>query len=152
EVLASTVVVAAVGVIALLGVALVRRLPIRPAATALVAGGGPALTVGLALGAPGLLTMFFGPQVVHGTIQPPDTYVTDLASLVVPDRLMLIAPDPVAALTASFTGLEVEWDGYVGLPLLALLAATAWRWRARPAVLWASIAAAAVVVLSLGPH
>ena len=71
------------------------------------------------------MTMELGPQVVHGIIQRPDTFVTDLASLVVPDHLMLIAPQQLVKLTGSFTGLEVEWDGYVGIPLLLLLIITA---------------------------
>ena len=152
EMLATTALVALCGVLVLLGVAAVARLPVRPALSALTRGGGAALTTGALLAAPGLLTMFLGPQVVRGLIQPPDTYVTDLASLVVPDQLQLLAPDSLVSLTRSFTGLEVEWDGYVGLPLLVLLGVTAVRWWARPPVQWAAILAAAVVILSLGPH
>src|SRR5215472_18975384 len=138
EMLATTALVALVGVLVLLGVARSARLPVRPALAALARGGGAAVATGALLGAPGLLTMFLGPQVVHGVIQPPDTYVTDLANLVVPDQLELVAPGPLVSLTRSFTGLEVEWDGYVGLPLLALLVATAVRWWARPVVRWAA--------------
>jgi hypothetical protein len=152
EMLATTALVAFAGVLVLLVVALGARLPIRPALASLARGGGAAVATGAVLGAPGLLTMFLGPQVVHGVIQPADTYVTDLASLVVPDQLQLAAPDPLVSLTRGFTGLEVEWDGYVGIPLLVLLAATAVRWWGRPVVRWAAIFATAVVVLSLGPH
>jgi hypothetical protein len=152
EMLATTALVALLGVAVLLGVASVARLPVRPAVAALTTGGGAALATGAVLAAPGLLTMFLGPQVVHAVIQPPDTYVTDVASLVVPDQLQLIAPEQLVRLSRSFTGLEVEWDGYVGLPLLFLLAATAVRWWGRPLVRWASLLAAAVVVLSFGPH
>jgi hypothetical protein len=152
ELLATTALVTLAGLVALLAVALLRGLPVRPAVSALARGGGAAAAVGVTLGAPGLLTMFLGPHVVNGLIQPADTFVTDVASLVVPNHLRLVAPDRLARLTRSFTGLEVEWDGYVGLPLLLLLAVTAGRWRDRPAVLWASILAAAVVILSFGPH
>lgn len=152
EMLATTAVVALVGVLVLLGVAWRARLPARPALAATARGGAAALAAGALLGAPGLLTMFLGPQAVHGVIQPPDTYVTDLANLVVPDQLELVAPAPLVSLTRSFTGLEVEWDGYVGLPLLVLLAVTAARWWRRPVVRWAALLAVAVAVLSLGPH
>jgi hypothetical protein len=152
EMLATTALVALLGVLVLLAVALAARLDVRPAAMPLVGGGPAALAVGAALAAPGLLTMFLGPQVVHGVIQPADTYVTDAASLVVPDQLQLIAPAPLVALTRSFTGLEVEWDGYAGVALLALLAITAVRWWSDPLVRWASSLAVVVVVLSFGPH
>ncbi|TMC01562.1 MAG: hypothetical protein E6J41_32745 [Chloroflexi bacterium] len=152
EMLATSALVALVGQAVLLGVALAARVDVRPGLAALARGGAAALATGGLLAAPGLLTMFLGPQVVHGLIQPPDTYVTDVASLVVPDQLQLIAPEPLVRLTRSFTGLEVEWDGYVGLPLLALLVVTAAAWWDRLPVRWAAILAAAVVVLSLGPH
>ena len=152
ELLATTALVAVFGLSTLLVVARLTRMPIRPALPALARGGGVALAVGFALGAPGLLTMELGPQVVHGIIQRPDTFVTDVASLVVPDHLMLIAPQQLVKLTGSFTGLEVEWDGYVGLPLLLLLIITAWHWRRRPPVLWASTLAGVVTILSFGPH
>jgi len=152
ELLATTALVALFGLAALIGVAYVFRISIRPAVIALLKGGAIALVVGLILGAPGLLTMELGPQVVRGIIQQPDTFVADVASLLVPSHLRLVAPQQVAQLTASFTGLEIEWDAYVGLPLLTLLIVTTWRWRSQPLVLWASISAFAVVILSLGPH
>jgi hypothetical protein len=152
EMLATTALVALVGVLVLLAVASRAGQPVRPVLTALTTGGAVALATGAALGGPGLVTMFLGPHVVHGVIQPPDTYVTDVAGLVVPDHLLLVAPEPLASLTRGFTGLEVEWDGYVGLPLLVLLTWTAVGWWERPLVRWASILAAAVVVLSFGPH
>jgi hypothetical protein len=152
EMLATTALVALAGVLALLLVARGARLPVQPALAALARGGVAAVVIGAVLGGPGLLTMFLGPQVVHGVIQPADTYVTDLASLVVPGHLQLVAPERLVSLTLGFTGLEVEWDGYVGVPLLALLAGTAVRWWGRPVVRWAAVFGAAVVVLSLGPH
>lgn len=152
ELLATTALVAVLGLAALLVVARLNRIPLQPAVSALARGGGFALAVGLTLGAPGLLTMELGPQVVHGLIQQPDTFVTDVGSLVVPNHLRLIAPQQLVELTDSFTGLEVEWDGYIGLPLLLLLTVTVWRWRDRLPVQWASMVMGAVVILSLGPH
>src|SRR5215471_4541881 len=92
ELLATTALVAILGLAALLVVARLHRTPLQPALSALARGGGVALALGLTLGAPGLLTMELGPQVVHGLIQPPDTFVTDVGSLVVPNHLRLIAP------------------------------------------------------------
>jgi len=152
EILATTALVALFGLATLLVVAHVFGISTRPAVIALLKGGSFALVVGLTLGAPGLLTITFGSQAVHGIIQRPDTFVTDVASLVVPRHLQLVAPQQLAQLTASFTGLEVESDAYIGLPLLVLLIVTAWRWRSQPTVLWASILAFVVVILSFGPH
>lgn len=146
ELLATTALVAVVGLLVLLGVAGAGRAPVRE----LAVGGAAAVVVGLALGAPGLVTMFSGPQVVHGPLQPVDTYVTDVASLVVPSHLRLVSLPALEPLTASFTGLEVEWNGYVGLALLVLLAVTAWRWWRLPVVRWASVLASLVVLLSFG--
>jgi hypothetical protein len=152
ELLATTALVASLGLVVLLGVAAAGRVPLGPPLRAMAVGGAVAVLVGLALGAPGLVTMFAGPQVVHGRLQPVDTYVTDVAGLVVPSHLRLVAPAPLAALTASFTGLEVEWDGYAGVALLVLLAVTAWRWWRLATVRWASVLALGVVVLSFGPR
>lgn len=151
-VLATTALVAILGLAGLFVVARLNRIPLQPAVSALARGGGVALALGLTLGAPGLLTMEVGPQVVHGLIQPPDAFVTDVGSLVVPNHLRLVAPQQLVKLTDSFTGLEVEWDGYIGLPLLLLLTLTVWRWRDRAVIQWASMVAGAVMVLSLGPH
>jgi hypothetical protein len=46
----------------------------------------------------------------------------------------------------------MEWNGYLGVGLLVLLALTVWHWRRIPLVLWSGAMAAGVLVLSFGPH
>src|SRR5205807_2206072 len=132
-----------VGQAVLLGVALAARVDVRPGLAALARGGAAALATGGLLAAPGLLTMFLGPQVVHGLIQPPDTYVTDVASLVVPDQLQLIAQAPPSRLMQHFFLLA-------GL-LLACFVANAVLAGRRPAVRAAAGALAGLSLLVLAP-
>ncbi len=99
-----------------------------------------------------LAVQFLGPQHPHGTIQTPGVAVTDLANLVVPTRLQRFAPARALSISNHFTSNPTEWDGYLGLPLLLLLAGTTvslWR---RPLVRFASVLALGIVVLSLGPR
>jgi hypothetical protein len=111
-----------------------------------------AAVVCLALAAWPLYVQFTGPGRPHTSIQPPGVAVTDLANLVVPTRLQQFAPAGAVALSDRFTGNLSEWDGYLGLPLLVLLAGVAVRWWRRPLVRVASLLALGLAILSLGPR
>jgi hypothetical protein len=151
EVMLTTAIMAAAGLAALAVVAWPGGDVLRSAAGALLRAAAPALAVSGVLSAPLILTTWLGPGRLGGVaIQTPDTYVTDLLGLVVPTQRMLIAPGSV--LTNSFTGNPFEWDSYVGILLLSLLAWTVWRWRRETVVRWAGATAAIAIVLSLGPH
>lgn len=150
EVALTTALMAAIGVVLLVVVALWKRAPIAPAARRLGIAAIPAAIIGIGLGAPTLLVMRYGPEAVHTGIQPANYYVTDLASVVLPDGLFAIAPSWAVALTGTFTGYPLEWNGYVGVALLALMVATVWVWRRRALVAWSGAMALVVLVLSFG--
>jgi hypothetical protein len=149
EILAYTALVAG------LGVALLALLhPAEVAARVPRAAAGLAVALGcfLVLAAYPLWFQFFGPQRVSGILQPPNVYVNDLLSFVVPPDLLALSGGPTPAITTHFTGNVAENDAYLGIPLIALLvAACVLGWR-RPLVRWAAPLAAAAALLSLGPQ
>jgi hypothetical protein len=115
--------------IAVLGAALLARLPSYSLKAA-----GVALAVFIVLAAYPLGVQFLGPQRVSGSLQPPDVYVSDLLAFVVPGRFI------------HFTGNTAENGAYVGLPLLVLFFAGLRK------NLWLGLTTVVVAILSLGPH
>ncbi len=93
---------------------------------------------------------FFGPQHFVGTPHPPNVYVSDALSFVIPTRLMLLAPASAIALSNEFSGNVVETNAYVGLLLSLLLALTALRYWRRLEVRLAALGSALIAILSLG--
>ncbi len=88
------------------------------------------ITVCLLLGGFLLWIQFFGPQRPGRVLEPRNEYVSDLFSFLAPTRIMLIAPSWVVSWTQTFHGNLTEWGSYLGAPLIALLAWTAYRnWR-----------------------
>lgn len=99
-----------------------------------------------------LYVQLLGPDRVLGAVHDPDVYSTDLLNLVLPDFLQWLAPDWAQTAGANFTGNPSEWNGYIGVPLLAITLFTVARsWRV-PVVRVAGIMATLVTLLSLGPH
>ena len=93
-----------------------------------------------------------GPNRVFGVPHDPEEFVTDLLNPIVPTSVQLIAPHAVTSISHHFTGNVGEWNGYLGIALLAVFIATAVvQWR-RPVVRAATIFAGAMTLLSLGPH
>lgn len=114
---------------------------------ALTAGGVAAATFAILAAYP-LYVQFAGPhRPAPGTrFHELGRFVTDLANLVVPTRVELLGVRNV-----PFTGTLYEQDGYLGLPLLALLgwvAVTRWRDTRVRVIALVTLGAA---VLSLGP-
>jgi hypothetical protein len=108
------------------------------------------VVVGAALAYP-LWVQLEGPDRALGVIHDPTTFVTDLANLVVPTSTQLIAPGWAVNLSQHFTGNVIEWDGYLGVGLIAVVVATvAVRWR-DIAVRSAGLFALVMMILSLGP-
>lgn len=97
-----------------------------------------------------LAVQFFGPQRYRGAAQRPGVFVTDLANLIVPTKFQQIAPDFAVARSQWWTGNPLEWNAYLGLPLIALLLVVAVRLWSRPLVRLASLLGLVMVVLSLG--
>jgi hypothetical protein len=104
-----------------------------------------------------LAIQFFGPQTVHGAVWAPNQFVTDLLAFFVPTPLQAVAPGFAARLSERFSATIYEWSGYVGIPLIAVLAYAVRdlcrRGLTRQAGLVAIFAAMGVFValLSMGP-
>jgi hypothetical protein len=109
------------------------------------------ITFALLAGAP-LAIQFFGAQTVHGAVWSPNQFVTDLLAFVVPTPLQAFAPGFATQLSEHFKASVYEWSGYLGIPLIALLAyATAALRRHRsPAIIFA-VLGLVVALLSMGP-
>ena len=76
----------------------------------------------LVLAAVPLSVQFFGSQTVHGAVWAPNQFVTDLLAFIVPTPLQAAAPAFAARISEHFSATIYEWSGYVGIPLIALLA------------------------------
>jgi hypothetical protein len=75
-----------------------------------------------------------GPQAYAGAHQPPNIFVTDLASLVVPpdsSYLKVSTSEGLAQLSLPFSGNQSEWYAFIGISTLGFLI-----WNAK--TLWAS--------------
>src|SRR5207237_3147397 len=94
----------------------------------------------------------FGSQRVHGPLQSPETFSTDLLNIVLPTSYQLFNPATVDSVYNHFSGFAHEANAYLGLPLLVLLVAfIARHWRDMR-VRVAAIAGLAALLLSMGPH
>ena len=148
EILASTALVAVIGVALLM--LLHRHEVAAHARQALVGLAAAAVCFSVLAGYP-LIFQFFGPQRVSGLLQPQNTYVSDSLAFVIPPRVVWLSSDASAAATSRFTGNATENGAYVGVPLIALFAvAVVLRWHVA-AVRWAALLASLFVLLSLGP-
>ncbi len=101
-----------------------------------------------------LAYQFAGPGVLHAPPQQQDRYVTDMLNLVVPTTTAVLSPGALdnAIPAPAWTGSLVEWDGYIGVPLILLFGFAVRRWQPDRwffVVGWTTVA---LVVLSLGPH
>lgn len=149
EVLASMVLVGAIGI----GVAAVQwRRQLRAQLPYFARALGFSLVVFALLAAWPLATQFLGPERVTGQLQAKDIFVTDLLNLVVPTRFQLLVPPGSRTISAMFTGLVHEQDGYLGLPLLSLLVFVAITRRRHPVTRLFAVLAGITTLLSMGPH
>jgi hypothetical protein len=106
----------------------------------------------LLLGAFPLAVQFFGPQQIHGQVQPPAVFSTDLLNIVLPTDYTLLAPQPVTEITKEFSGLHHEATGYIGIPMLLVLGWIVIDRRRDRRILVAAVTGLALLVLSLGPE
>ncbi len=150
EELALTTALAGVLVVLVLAVSrprtAIRR--VAPAAAGLVI----AAVVALALTGSALWTQFRGPLTQHGSAHLPNVYVNDLTSFVTPQGALFFHTAASAAAAASYQGGLPEYLGYLGWPLIGVLAVAAvasWRRLAGRA---AAITLVVLCVFSLGGH
>jgi hypothetical protein len=112
----------------------------------------PGLAAFLLIAGLPIAVQFLGPQQVHGRVQDPAAYSTDLLNVLLPTPYQLLAPGIVTAVSSRFSGLYHEATAYVGLPLLLVLAwFAATRWHDRR-VRVATVMGLVLLVLSLGPE
>jgi hypothetical protein len=99
-----------------------------------------------------LATQFLGPYRIHGAIQPHEVAVADAFTFVMPTPLQWLAPERALQHSLGFTGSAVEVSGYLGVPLVVLLAGLAVRLRRDPLVQMLIPLFLVVALLSLGGH
>jgi hypothetical protein len=116
-----------------------------------VAGGlGVAACVTAVIAGYPLWVQFFGPLYQHGSPFTPDFFKNDLSSFVVPSSYLLFHTAGSAAAAARYQGHLPEYLGYLGWPLLIVLAAAVIGcWRRLP-VRAAGVTCAVLGVFSLG--
>lgn len=111
---------------------------------------GVAVIIFLVVAAVPLGVQLFGPQQVHSPLQPPNYYVSDALSFVLPTRIQLLAPGAATHLSDHFAGGLAEQTAYLGVPLLAMLLIVVRRMWPDPVVRWAAIVSSLLALLSLG--
>jgi hypothetical protein len=100
-----------------------------------------------------LAVQVVGPETASGVaFHSSDIYLTDAANLVLPTSVQWLAPDPLQHVTMQFTGNATEWDGYIGLPLLAVLVTALVRCWNSLLIRVAGLTAVVMMVFALGPH
>lgn len=151
EVLATCAVAGALFVL-VLGAVVHERSATIDATRRLLRAAAPALAVFLLIGGYPLAVQFLGPHQFHGAVQDTSLFSMDLLNLVLPTPYQLLAPDSVTSISRQFSGLYHEATGYVGLPLLLLLAWVVIERRRDRAALVAAAMAVLMIVFSLGPE
>ena len=97
-----------------------------------------------------LWVQFFGPLYQHGSPFTTDFFKNDLSGFVVPSSYMLFHTAGSAAEAARYQGQLPEYVGYLGWPLIAVLAAGAIRFWRRLPVRACAVACVVLEVVSLG--
>jgi Dolichyl-phosphate-mannose-protein mannosyltransferase len=151
EILAATVLVAALGVVLL---ALLNRSQVRAHVPYAARALGLGAAVAVVLCAVPLGVQLFGAQHVaasSGPVQPKGTFVLDAAELVVPTQRQELSFGSADRLGAKYRG-QAEIDGYVGVPLLLLALFVVVRWRRARLVQLAGALAVLTTLLAFGPR
>ena len=118
-------------IVAVLALGRPRAVPRRIAPAAI--GLGVAAGVTLLLAGYALWVQFFGPLTQRGSSFTPDFYKNDLTGFVTPSGYLLFHTAASAAAAARYQGGPPEYLGYLGWPLIAVLAVIALAcWRSRP--------------------
>ncbi len=143
EVLASTFVLAAIGTAVL---AVQHRGLVRARTKHAAVGLATAAGVLSVLAAWPLSVQFFGPRRITESVQDTAPFAADLLGGVVPTIHQSLGTDA----TITWGGNDSENGSYLGLPLVVVLVALAWRFRGEAVVRWASVVGLVAWVLSLG--
>ncbi|MGH9109675.1 MAG: hypothetical protein ACRDY3_09500 [Acidimicrobiales bacterium] len=148
EVLVTTVIVAAIAVVASAVVGHRAWHTTAGAAARALALAGVATAAALAYP---VWSALRGPGHIVGPIQPvAEAYRADLLGPFLPDQMEKLAPGRLVQIAQHFASTPGENGSYLGIPLLLLVAVgVVWLWRER-AVLVVAVTGAAAFVLSLG--
>jgi len=106
----------------------------------------------LAATGPALAFQLAGPGALHGPIQPPDRFVADATSFVVPTPVQSLRPFHALKVSSRYSAAGAEYDAYLGLPLLMFMAWAVAAERRRRWVAAAGLASVVIALLALGPH
>jgi hypothetical protein len=98
-----------------------------------------------------LYYQFLGPNGVHGAVQKPNTFVSDLETFFVP-TLQILTPDWARVTAAHWTGNAAEASAYLSIPGLTLLAGIVVALRRNSIVILSAAMLAISALLSMGPH
>lgn len=113
----------------------------------------PALALsGLLMAVPLALQLGSHTPLSRPTVVSTSSNVVDLLQLLVPGYAQLLGIGPLGALSGHFSGILLETDAYLGLPLIALMVLVAVRQRRRRLVRLGAALAALGTLLALGPH
>ncbi len=148
ELVALCFLVAFVGLVLL---ALLYRHAVRPRLPYAARAVGTAALVALALDAYPLYEQLYGTQRVTGPVQPHNVFVLDLLQFVVPGYNQQLGFDAATDLFVRFSG-ATELGGYIGIPLLLLVAFVIVRYWSDRLVRFVALLLGPVVILSLGPR
>lgn len=151
EEIVATSAVAGLVLVVVAAVVVHRRAPLIDAARRLLRAALPGFAVFAVVAAFPLAVQFLGPQQLHGQVQPPDVFSTDLLNIVVPTDYTWIAPKIATDISKDFSGLHHEATGYLGIPLLLVLGWVVVERRRDRRVLIAAATGVALLLLSLGP-
>ena len=110
-----------------------------------------ASVIAIILCSPFLYAQLTSTEQPDGLIQPLNTYVTDLANLVVPTHIQLIAPKWTQSIAAKFSGNPAEWNAYLSIPFIILLISQAITTRKKRFSLFCCYMIIIPLILSLGP-
>ena len=97
-----------------------------------------------------LATQFFGPQHLAGALRDIRVFSTDLGNFIEPTQMLWLRPLGIQA--SGYTTNSTEADGFLGLPLLAIVLVAAVCWHRRADVRVALAVGLLIAVLSLGPR
>jgi hypothetical protein len=150
ELLASTILMSAVVVLGAL--VTVPRCRSRDVIESAITCLGVAALVSLPFAVVPVWSYFAGPRHVTGLLQGANTFVVDLAGFVVPPRTVLLSSAASRAASLRHTGFDGEFAGYVGVPLLVVIAYAWARLRRVVALPVACFGVAAVLAMGSSVH
>jgi len=141
------------GMTALVSAAILGRHQVTAKARYALKTSGVAVCLCAVIVAPVAGYQLFGPERVHGLLQPFGSIFSDLLGFLIPTKNQLISPGPLTAIASHFVGGGIFEDGaYVSVPLIVALVILCVRLWPDRLFRVAALSAIVLSILSLGPH